>query len=417
MAENSLGVRIKHAWNAFMNKDPTSTNSYTEVGSYRRPDRVRLGRAIDRTVVNAIYNRISLDVSTLDFRHVILNKESGRFESYANSMLDNCLSLEANIDQTSRAFIQDVVLSMMSEGCCAIAPIDTDDAPSKHMPGGVDIETMRTARIVQWFPRDVEVEAYNDRKGKREKLKYKKENIAIVENPFYSVMNEPSSTMQRLIRKLSLLDAVDEESSSGRLDLIIQLPYVIKSKSRKEQAEERRHEIEQQLSGSKYGVAYTDGTEKVIQLNRSLENNLLKQIEYLTTLLFSQLGITQAILDGTADESTMTNYYSRVIEPYASAIADEMKRKFLSKTARSQMHSIEFYRDPFKLVPVGQIADIADKFTRNEIMTSNELRQIIGMKPINDPKADQLINSNLNHTPEELGQIPTTENEDDETTE
>ena len=408
MADNSVTSRVKRAWNAFMNKDPTPTSQYSEVGAYRRPDRVHLGRGIDKTVVNAIYNRISLDVAALEFRHVKLDKNNDQFESYIDSGLNNCLTLESNIDQTSRAFIQDVVLSTMSEGCVAICPIDTEDSPVNGVRGSFDIETMRTGKITQWFPRDIEVDVYDDRAipggGKRKKLRFPKTAVAIVENPFYSVMNEPSSTMQRLIRKLSLLDAVDEQSSSGKLDLIIQLPYVVKSQTKREQADERRRMIEEQLSGSTYGIAYIDGTEKITQLNRPVENNLLKQIEYLTNLLFSQLGITQSILDGTADESTMLNYYSRVIEPFATAIALEMKRKFLTKTARTQHQSIEFYRDPFKLVPVGSIADIADKFTRNEIMTSNEIRQVIGLKPSDDPNADRLLNSNLNHSPEELGE-------------
>lgn len=411
MAENTILTRVKSAWNAFMNKDPTPNNftDYTS-GFYSRPDRRRLGRGIDRTIVNAVYNRIALDVSSLDIRHVKLDAKDGRFVEYVDSGLDNCLSLEANIDQTSRAFMLDVVMSMLDEGHAAIVPVDTSVNPTKT--GSYDILTMRVGRITQWYPSEVKVSVYNDRNGKKEEVKLPKTVVAIVENPFYSVMNEPNSTMQRLIRKLALLDIVDEQSSAGKLDLIIQLPYVIKSQARRNQAEERRKDIEKQLAGSKYGIAYTDGTERITQLNRSVENNLLKQVEYLTNLLFSQLGITQQILDGTADENAMTNYYSRTIEPLISAIADEMKRKFLTKTARTQCQSIEFYRDPFKLVPVANIADIADKFTRNEIMTSNEIRQVIGMKPSDDPKADQLINANLNHTPEEMGQeVPTNEEE------
>lgn len=403
MAENTILTRVKSAWNAFMNKDPTP-NVYSDytTGWYSRPDRRHLGRGIDRTIVNAVYTRIALDVSSLDIRHVKLDAKDGRFVEYMNSGLDNCLSLEANIDQTSRAFMLDVVMSMLDEGHAAIVPVDTSLNPTKT--GSYDILTMRVGRITQWYPTKVKVSVYNDRNGKKEEIELPKTVVAIVENPFYSVMNEPNSTMQRLIRKLSLLDIVDEQSSSGKLDLIIQLPYIIKTEARRQQAENRRKDIEKQLAGSKYGIAYTDGTERITQLNRSVENNLLKQVEYLTNLLFSQLGITQQILDGTADENAMTNYYSRTIEPLIAAIADEMKRKFLTKTARSQFQSIEFYRDPFKLVPVANIADIADKFTRNEIMTSNEIRQVIGMKPADDPKADQLINANLNHTPEELEQ-------------
>lgn len=410
MAENSFFSRLKNGWNVFMNKDPTSLNNeyqsvfYGETysGSYSRPDRHILGRHIDRTIVNSIYNRIAVDVATIEIRHVRLDTPDGRFIEYIHSDLDNCLSLEANIDQTARAFRQDIAMSLMDEGCIAICPIDTTSNPYN---GSYDIQTMRVGRIVQWLPTKVKVEAYNERKGKKQQTFFDKSIVAIVENPFYSVMNEPNSTLQRLVKKLSLLDIVDEQSSSGKLDLIFQLPYTIKTPAREKQAKQRKESIEKQLTESKYGIAYIDATEKVTQLNRSVENNLLKQVEYLTNLLFSQLGITQEILNGTADESAMTNYYSRTIEPIISAITDEMKRKFLTRTARTQCQSIEFYRDPFKLVPVGSIAEIADKFTRNEIMTSNEIRQIIGLKPIDDPKADQLINSNLNHTPEEMEQL------------
>lgn len=410
MSENSFFSRLKNGWNVFMNKDPTVqqnnvfTQSTSETGYYTRPDRHRLSRGIDRTIVNSVYNRIALDVAAIDVRHVRLDKKNGYFIEYMPSDLDKCLSVEANIDQTARAFRQDIAMSLMDEGCIAVVPVDTTTNPNKS--GSYDIQTMRVGRIVQWYPTRVTVEVYNDRKGKKQQITLDKSTVAIIENPFYSVMNEPNSTMQRLIRKLSLLDDVDEQSSSGKLDIIIQLPYTIKSEARKEQAKKRVQDIEKQLSGgNKYGIAYADATEKITQLNRSVENNLLKQVEYLTNLLFSQLGITQEIMNGTADESAMTNYYSRTIEPFISAITDEMKRKFLTRTARSQNQSIEFYRDPFKLVPVGSIAEIADKFTRNEIMTSNEIRQIIGMKPIDDPKADQLINSNLNHTPEEMQQL------------
>lgn len=391
----TLGSRLKHAWNAFMNRAPT-VNHYYGGNSYR-PGSRRYGRGADRSIITSIYNRIAMDAAAIKIRHVRLD-ENERFVDEIDSGLNQCLAMEANVDQSGRAFIQDAVLSMLDEGCVALAPIDTDDEPV--ITGAYDILTMRTGRILDWFPQYVRMNIYNDRTGEREDLIMPKREVAIIENPFYAVMNEPNSTLQRLIRKLNLLDTVDEQSSSGKLDLIIQLPYVIKSEARRKQAEQRRKDIEDQLSGSKYGIAYTDGTERVVQLNRPVENNLMSQIEYLTSMLFSQLGITQSILDGTADDKTMLNYYSRTIEPIVAAIADEMKRKFLTKTARSQGQSIEFFRDPFKLVPVNDIAEIADKFTRNEIMTSNELRQIVGMKPSKDPKADELRNSNLSEPKE-----------------
>ena len=331
--------------------------------------------------------------------YVVLLDEEGRFEKVIDSGLNNCLTMEANIDQTGRAFIQDVVMSMLDEGCVAIVPVDTSFNPNET--GSFDIDTMRTGKILDWYPKHVKVRVYNDRRGEKEDLLLPKEMVAIVENPFYAVMNEPNSTMQRLIRKLNLLDAIDEQSGSGKLNLIIQLPYVIKTEARRQQAEKRRKDIEDQLSGSKYGVAYTDGTERVVQLNRPIDNNLMTQIEYLTSMLFSQLGLTQAILDGSADDKTMLNYYSRMIEPILAAIVDAIKRTFLTKTARSQKQSIMFFRDPFTLVPVNDIAEIADKFTRNEIMTSNEIRQKIGMMPSKDPKADELRNSNLSAPSEE----------------
>lgn len=404
MNSNSFGFRIKSAWNAFMNKDPTQSTfqSFNGSGYYTRPDRFHFSRGLERTIVTAVYNRIAMDVAAIDVRHVQLD-ENDRFLKYVDSDLNYCLSIEANMDQTARAFIQDIVMSMMDEGCVAIVPVDTTSDPKKS--GSYDIQSLRTARITQWHPYDVEVNIYNERTGKREDIKLPKSIVSIVENPLYAVMNEPNSTMQRLIRKLSLMDIVDEQSGAGKLDLIIQLPYTIKSEARRQQAEERRKSIEKQLAGSKYGIAYADATEHITQLNRSLENNLMKQVEYLTNLLYSQLGITESIMNGSASEQELTNYYSRTIEPIISAITDEMKRKFLTKTAITQKKSIEFFRDPFKLVPIGSIADIADKFTRNEIMTSNELRQIVGMKPVDDPKADQLINSNLNHTPEEIAGI------------
>lgn len=385
--------RFRHGWNAFINnRDPTY--HYRDFGaSYSyRPDRPRLSRGNERSMVTSVYNRIALDVAAVNMQHVRLD-EDGRYVETMDSDLNNCLTLEANLDQTSRAFRFDVVMSMFDEGNIAIAPIDTTRDPDT---GSYDIQTMRTGKILEWYPSHVKVRAYNERTGQKEDVIFSKRSVAIIENPLYAVINEPNSTMQRLIRKLNLLDLIDEQSGSGKLDLIIQLPYVIKTDARRAQAESRRKDIEDQLAGSKYGIAYTDGTEKITQLNRPVENNLMKQIEYLTNLLYSQLGITQAVLDGSADEKTMLNYYDRTIEPIVSAIADEMKRKFLTKTARTQRQSIEFFRDPFKLVPIGDLAEIADKFTRNEIMTSNEIRQIIGMKPSKDPKADQLVNSNLN---------------------
>lgn len=395
-------TRLQHGWNAFLNnKDPTY-NYGSGTGYYYRPDRPRLTRGNERSIVTSVYNRIALDTAAIRINHCITDK-NGRFSEIKESRLNACFNLEANIDQTGRAFIQDVVLSMLDEGCVAIVPVDTTFNPK--VTGSYDIESMRTGKILQWYPDKVKVRVYNDCTGNKEDIVLPKSAVGIIENPLYAVMNEPNSTMQRLIRKLSLLDVTDEQTASGKLDLIIQLPYVIKTEARRREAEKRRTEIEQQLAGSKYGIAYADGTEKIVQLNRSLENNLMKQIEYLTAMLFSQLGITQSILDGTADEQTMLNYYSQTIEPIISAIVDEVKRKFLTKTARSQNQTILFFRDPFKLVPVNNIAEIADKFTRNEIMTSNEIRQIVGMKPSDDPKADQLVNSNLNQSKEELTQI------------
>lgn len=393
----SLGERLKHSWNAFLNRDPT--NRYMDYGpSYSyRPDRPRFSRGNERSIVTSLYNRIALDVASIKIQHCKLD-ENGRFISTVQSKLNNCLNLEANIDQTGRAFIQDVVMSMLDEGCVAIIPVDTDLNP--NVTGSYDISSMRTGKILEWFPEHVRVRVYNDKTGRQEDITIKKSTVAIIENPLFAVINEPNSTMQRLIRKLNLLDAIDEQSGSGKLDLIIQLPYVIKSEARRQQAENRRKDIEMQLAGSKYGIAYTDGTERITQLNRSVDNNLMKQIEYLTSMLYSQLGMTQSVLDGTADEKTMLNYNNRTVEPIISAIVDEMKRKFLTKTARSQLQSISFFNDPFRLVPVNNIAEIADKFTRNEIMTSNEIRQIICMKPSKDPKADELRNSNLNHPDE-----------------
>lgn len=388
--ELNFGSWLKHKWNAFTNND-SYTYQYLGNSSYYRPDRPRLTRRNERSIITSVFNRIALDVAAINIKHVRLD-ENERYVETVESGLNYCLNLEANIDQTGRGFIQDAVMSMMDEGVVALVPVDTD---IDLEVGSYKIETLRTGKIVEWYPQHVKVQLYNDREGRREDVLFSKKMVAIVENPLYAVINEPNSTLQRLIRKLNLLDVVDEQSGSGKLDLIIQLPYVIKTDARRQQAEKRRQDIEQQLSGSKYGIAYTDGTERITQLNRSVENNLMKQVEYLTSMLYSQLGITQSILDGSADEKTMLNYHNRTIEPIISALVDEMKRKFLTKTARSQRQSIMFFRDPFKLVPVNEIAEIADKFTRNEIMTSNEIRQIVGMRPANDPKADELRNKNL----------------------
>ena len=388
-----LKDRLQHAWNAFLNRDPTSNYQTNEISYSYRPDRPRLSRGNERSIVTAIYNRIALDVASIDIKHCKLD-ENGRYVKDMKSGLNECLTVEANMDQTARAFIQDIVISMLDEGVVAVVPVDTNLNPKN---GSYDITSMRTGKILEWSATTVKVKVYNDRIGQKEDIVLSKSTIGIIENPLYSVINEPNSTMQRLIRKLNLLDSIDEQSGAGKLDLIIQLPYIIKTDARRQQAEQRRKEIEMQLAGSKYGIAYTDGTERVTQLNRPVENNLMKQIEYLTSMLYSQLGFHQTILDGTADEKTMLNYTNRTIEPIASAIVDELKRKFLTKTARTQGQSIEFFRNPFRLVPINNIAEIADKFTRNEILTSNEIRQIIGMKPSNDPKADQLINSNIAH--------------------
>lgn len=389
-----LNTRLKNAWNAFMNRDPPARNYYESgFSSSYRPDRVRLNPRNEQSIITTIYNRIAIDCASVRLQHVRLD-ENGRFSEQMDSGLNNCLTLEANADQTGRAFRQDIVMSMFDEGCVAVVPVDTSVDPWNT--ASYDILTMRTGKITQWYPDKVQILVYNDRTGMKEQITMPKSAVAIIENPLYSIMNEPNSTLQRLIRKLSLLDVVDEQSSAGKLDLIIQLPYVIKTEARRQQAENRRKDIEMQLASSKYGIAYTDGTEHITQLNRSVENNLMSQIEYLTNMLYSQLGITTDILDGTADEKTMLNYYNRTVEPILSAIADEFKRKFLTKTGRSQGQSILYFDDPFKLVPVNQLADIADKFTRNEIMSSNEIRQIIGMKPVDDPAADELRNKNIN---------------------
>ena len=398
-----MGIRdrLQHAWNAFVYNDNTYVDPQNLGGlSTFKPDRVHFSRGVERSIVTSVYNRLALDVSSIAIKHVRLD-ENGRFKEEVDSGLQNCLNVEANIDQTGRAFLQDVVMSMLDEGCVAIVPVDTTIDPAKS--GSYEINTMRTGKILEWYPAHVRVRVYNDRKGIHEEVVLPKSAVAIIENPLYAVINEPNSTMQRLIRKLNLLDVVDEQTSSGKLDLIIQLPYVIKSEARRKQAEERRKDIEMQLSGSKYGIAYTDGTERITQLNRPAENNLMKQVEYLTSMLYSQLGLTQSIMDGSADDKTMLNYYNRTVEPILAAITDEIKRKFLTKTARSQKQTIMYFRDPFKLTPVLDLAEIADKFTRNEIMTSNEIRQIVGMKPATDPSADELRNKNLNQSNEATG--------------
>lgn len=396
----NLSTRLAHAWNAFTSRDPTQY-IITGPGYSSRPDRPRLSRGNEKSIATSIFNRIALDVSSVNIKHCRLDK-NGRYVEDIDSGLNNCLNLEANKDQTGRAFIQDVVLSMLDEGCVALVPVETTIDPKSS--NSYQIDSMRTGKITEWYPDTVRVRLYNDRTGEKEEILLPKNQVAIIENPLYAVVNEYNSTMQRLIRKLSLLDVTDEQTASGKLDLIIQLPYVIKTETQREQAERRRKDIIDQLAGSQYGIAYTDGTEKITQLNRSLENNLLKQVEYLTNMVYSQLGITQSVLDGTADEKTMLNYMNRTVEPIISAIVDELKRKFLTKTARSQLQSIVYFRDPFRLVPVNDIAEIADKFTRNEIMTSNEIRQIVGMQPSKDPKADKLVNSNISQAKQDMSQ-------------
>lgn len=408
--ETSFGSRLKQAWNVFRSRDPTP-RYYPDYGAgySLRPDRPRFSRGNERSIVTSVYNRIALDAAAINIQHVRLDT-NGRFVETLDTTLNKCLTLEANVDQTGRAFIQDAVMSMLDEGCVALVPVETDVDPTADEP--FKILSIRTAKIIEWYPTHVRVRLYNELNGNKGEVVLPKSSVAIVENPLYAVINEPNSTMQRLVRKLSLLDSIDEQTGSGKLDLIIQLPYIIKTDSRRQQAENRRKDIEMQLAGSKYGIAYTDGTERITQLNRPVENNLMKQIEYLTSMLYSQLGITQSIMDGTADEKTMLNYYNRAIEPIVSAIVDEMKRKFLTKTARSQRQTISFFRDPFKLVPVNDIAEIADKFTRNEILTSNEVRQIIGMKPAGDPKADQLRNSNIAESKQTESEVPINVTED-----
>lgn len=392
---NNIGSRLRNAWNVFLNREPPSTPSLDfGIRSYYRPDRTRLNCRNERSIVTSIYNRMALDIAAINIKHVKLNSED-RYLSTKESSLNECLTLQANIDQTGRSLIQDAAISMFDEGCVAIVPTDFETKTNPDLSSSYDILALRVGKIIEWRPDSVRVKLYNEQTGKQEEIYVPKHRAAIIENPFYSVMNEPNSTMQRLIRKLNLLDVIDEQSGSGKLDLIIQLPYIIKTDARRKQAEDRRKDIETQLAGSKYGIAYTDGTERITQLNRPAENNLMKQIEFLTSMLYSQLGITQSVMDGTADEKTMLNYMNRSIEPSISAIVDEMHRKFLTKTARSQKQAIRYFRDPFKLVPVSTIAEIADKFTRNEIATSNEIRQAIGWTPAKDPKADELRNKNL----------------------
>lgn len=389
--EMNIGSRLKHAWNAFLNRDPPGSEYHGGGYSYR-PDRMRFSRGSERTIINAINNRISLDASSIKINHVKLD-ENNRFDSIIDSGLNYCLTTEANADQTGRGLIQDIVMTFLEEGVAAVIPEKTNFDP--RYSNSYEIYSMRVGVPVEWYSDRVRVRVFNELTGQREEIIFPKKMVALIENPFYSVMNAPNSTMQQLVRKLALLDVVDEQAGSGKLDMIIQLPYVIKTDARRKQANERREEIEKQLSGSKYGIAYTDGTERIVQLNRSLENNILKSIEYLTNMVYSQLGVTQEILNGTADEKTMNNYMNRIIEPVVSAIADEFNRKFLTKTARTQGQSIMCFHDPFRLAPVSMIAEMADKFTRNEIMTPNEIRQVIGMKPSKDPKSDQLVNRNI----------------------
>lgn len=400
--------RVIKGWNAFMGREPPRNYGYAS--SYRT-DKAVLSRGVDRTIVTSIYNRIALDVATVDIQHVKVDLNDNFKEKYSDSHLSEALTTEANIDQTGREFIQDLVLTMFDEGVVAAVPVDCDRNP---WTGAFDPITLRVGKIIQWFPKHVRVRVYNENTGQKEDVTLPKRSVAIITNPLYAVMNQPNSTLQRLIRKLTLLDAIDEKTSVGKLDLIVQLPYVIKTEARREQAEKRRRDIETQLSGSTYGIAYTDGTEKITQLNRPLDNNLMDQIEYLTNMLYSQLGLSKEVFDGTADEKTMLNYQNRTLTPILTAITEEMTRKFITKTARTQGQRIKFMQSPFKLVPVSQIADIADKFTRSEILSSNELRAIVGFKPVDDPKADELRNSNLNESadaPAPASTNPDAENE------
>lgn len=406
----AFGSRLKHAWNAFLDRDWMKSSPAEIGGAYGgRPDRRRLFISNERSIISSIYTRLAIDIAAVNIRHVRLDEDERYIEDIASG-LNECLTLEANLDQAARAFRQDIVMTLFDRGVAAIVPVDTTVNPS--LSASYDIKTMRVGEIVTWFPRHVRVNVYNEKLGRREEITLEKKFVAIVENPLYSVMNEPNSTLQRIIRKLNMLDAVDEATSSGKLDLIIQLPYVVKSESRRTQAEQRRKDIEFQLKGSKYGIAYTDGTESITQLNRPAENNLLKQIEYLMAMLYGQLGLTEEVMNGTADEKAMLNYRNRTIEPLLDSIVEAMRRTFLTKTARSQRQSIKYFQDPFKLVPINDIAEIADKFTRNEIMSSNELRSVIGIKPSRDPKADELRNSNMPRA-DENSSMPTDDSEDD----
>lgn len=408
MANNFIS-RLQHAWNAFRNRDPTG-HQYVYGPSYgSRPDRTRMRFGNERSIVASIYTRIAIDVAAVSIQHVRLD-QNGRYTETINSHLNECLTIQANIDQSGRALIQDIVMSMFDEGVVAVVPVDTTLNPNES--GSFDIQSLRVGKILEWYPRHVRVQLYNDREGRRDEVILEKRFVAIIENPLYAVMNEPNSTLKRLVHKLNLLDSIDEQSGSGKLDLIIQLPYVIKTPARREQAEQRRKDIEMQLAGSKYGIAYTDGSEKVTQLNRPAENNLMAQIEYLTSMLYSQLGITENVFNGTAEEAEMLNYYNRTVEPILAAIADAMNRTFLTKTARTQGQKIVYLREPFKLVPVNNLAEIVDKFTRNEILTSNEIRAMIGYKPVDDPKADELRNSNLSRAKEEDSNIPVNQDQE-----
>lgn len=415
----SLRDRLKHSWNAFLGRDPTEYESQNtinpiypyEMGSYTRPDRLRLKTGNEKSIITAMYNRIAMDVAAIDIEHVKVN-ENGSYTETVYDGLTNCLTTEANLDQTGRELIQDIVMSMFDEGVVAVVPIETDINP--NVSGSFDIKNLRTGKIMEWRPHTVKVRVYNESTGLKQEIVIDKKYTAIIQNPLYYVMNEPNSTIQRLIRKLNLLDAIDEQSAAGKLDLIIQLPYVIKSEARKQQAEARRKDIEMQLTGTKYGIAYTDGTERITQLNRPIENNIMSQVEYLTNMIYAQLGLSQKIFDGTASESEMLNYYNRTIEPILASITEEMSRKFLTKTARTQHHTIRYFRDPFKLVPVNQIADIADRFTRNEILSSNEVRSLIGYKPVDDSRADELRNKNMNMSNQEVPIQVDSENDNEE---
>ena len=409
----SFGTRLQHAWNAFIGRDPTRVRPSLDIGysSYYRPDRFRFTRGNERSIVSMVYNRIAVDVASVNIEHVLLD-ENDVFREVVHDSLQEALTTSANIDQTGRAMIIDLVMSMFDEGNIAVVPVDTTIDPTKS--GSYEIETLRVGKIVEWYPRNVKVQLYDERDGRRKEIILPKSMTAIIENPFYSIMNEPNSTLQRLIRTLNKLDIMNDQSSSGKLDLIIQLPYIIRTEEKRKQAEQRRREIEAQLAGSKYGIAYADGTEKIVQLNRAVENNLWTQVKELTSMLYNQLGLSQSIFDGTADEKSLTNYYNRTVDPILSAITEEMTRKFLTKHARTKGHAIRYFRDPFRLVPVNEIAEMADKFTRNEVLSSNELRAEIGFKPVDDPRADELRNKNLNDNRDQMAMEPQEEYVDEE---